>query len=376
MKVLFFHNTAPDYRIPFFEKVSEKLDTKFIFTAMNINKKIYGNDIDYERINKLDYKILQGGIKTLREIHNEVSSKVVDVVVIPPLDSTKEYIKGLYIFLICKYLHKNTIYFWEKWESPKRTQTLKRRFKNCLMRVVARIVFNRVDICLSPGSKNREYFIKAGVKEDNIRKIHDACEVPTCITFDIREKYNIPKESKIVLYYGRIIEQKGLDILIKAFAELPIDVKSNMYLLIVGNGDFKSKCEMLAENLGINNIKFVGYMHPKYRYIYFSQCDIFVHPGRFYEGRTDVWGLTLNEALQFGKVIISTNAVGSAYELINDNNGLMIKENNVYELTEALTKVSVNEFKIKANKESKKIFNKYNYETMSDDFVETVLSFR
>jgi glycosyltransferase involved in cell wall biosynthesis len=340
---------------------------------MYINKKIYGNDIDYESMSKLDYFILSKGIKGFVEIYKEVCSMKFNVVVIPPLDSINEYIKGLFIFCLCKYKRKKTVYFWEKWEAPKNKQPLKQRFKNCLMRNTAKVIFKRVDMCLSPGRKNREYFIKAGVKNENIREIHNSSEVPRCDSFNIKKKFLIPQNCKIILYYGRIIRQKGLDILIRAYSQLPKEIKLNTYLLVIGDGDFKLECEVLANKLCIENIKFIGYVNPQYRYIYFSQCDVFVLPGWFYKGKTDVWGLTINEALQCGKVIISTNAVGSAYELINNNNGLMIEENNVNSLKSALISLYDNPLDHKAVKEAAKLLKKYNYETMASDFYRAII---
>ena len=372
MKVLFIHNTAPDYRIPFFLKVSEKLKVKYIFTSIETNKKIYGNDIDFENLSKLEHKILKKGIKAYIDLYKELIKKDVQVVVIPPLDTLREYLLGMLAFLMCKLMNKKTIYFWEKWESPINYQTFTRKVKNNLLRLSSSIISKRVDICLSPGKKNKEYFISCGVKEEKIRKIHDSCEVPISKFFDLRNKYNIADNLKIILYYGRIIEQKGLDRLIKAYSELPNNLKNEMYLLIVGDGSFINECKKIARKLKIKNINFVGYVHPKERYNYFLQCDIFVHPGWFFEGRTDVWGLTLNEALQFGKVIISTNAVGASYDLIKEN-GIMVEQNNITELKDALIKASSDDFIKKAQISSIRIYDKYNYETMSKDF-ETVVN--
>ena len=106
--------------------------------------------------------------------------------------------------------------------------------------------------------------------------------------------------------------------------------------------------------------------------MYFSQCDIFVHPGTFYEGRTDVWGLTINEALQFGKVIISTNAVGSAYDLINENNGFMVEESNVDELRQAIINISNHNIEFISKIESDRLKKIYSYENMANAFLNNV----
>lgn len=48
-------------------------------------------------------------------------------------------------------------------------------------------------------------------------------------------------------------------------------------------------------------------------------------------------GLTLNEAVQHGKIVIATDAVGSAYELIkNGVNGFRIEAGNIEQLKSAI----------------------------------------
>lgn len=371
MKVLFIHNTAPNYRIPFFLKVANKIEIKYIFTSIDVNKKIYGSDIDIDSLSKIDYKILKNGITAYLELYKQLKEQDFEIVVIPPLDSIREFLLGGLAFIFCKIKNKKTIYFWEKWEAPVETQPIKRKIKNRVLRVFSSIIFKRVDICLSPGIKNKEYFINAGVKEEKIRKIHDSCEMPINSVCNIRQKYKISNDTRIILYYGRIIQQKGLDILIKAYSQLSEEEKNKMSIVVAGDGPFSNYCKTLAKKLKIENIYFAGYVHPNERYDYFSQCDIFVHPGWFFEGKTDVWGLTLNEALQLGKVIISTTAVGAAYELIKGN-GMIIEQNDVLALRNALNKVNSQDFIEKTKLVSKQIYDKYNYESMSNDFKKVV----
>ena len=63
--------------------------------------------------------------------------------------------------------------------------------------------------------------------------------------------------------------------------------------------------------------------------------------GTYRGGRVDVWGLTLNEAMQFNNILISTDAVGSAYDLIDNGvNGYMVESENVNQLCQAIKESS------------------------------------
>lgn len=49
----------------------------------------------------------------------------------------------------------------------------------------------------------------------------DACETPYCAAEDLRKKYGITSDKKVILYFGRLLVQKGLHILLDALNELP-----------------------------------------------------------------------------------------------------------------------------------------------------------
>lgn len=372
MNILFMHNTLPAYRIPWFNEMSNMCNIKYVFTNEKLNQKIYKNKISYEKVENLDTVFLEDGLKgynQLLQLMKEI--KKYDFVELPPIDSLHEYIVSLIVYKYCK---KNKIkigYFWEKWEAPICKQSIKRRVKNLILKKVSSSIFKKVDIVFAGGSKSKEYFINAGVDKSKIFIIPDSSETEHCEYIDLRRKYNIEDFKQIVLYFGRIIPQKGLDILIKAYAAL--DNQHDYQLLIVGDGEFKEYCEDLAKELDVKNIIFVGHVHPDNRELYFSQCDIFVFPGTFRDGCVDVWGLTINEAIQHGKVVISTNAVGSAYDLIvNGENGFFINAENEEELVNALNLSSNEEFKINAKEKNKKIVKEYSYKRMADVYLNNI----
>ena len=59
-KILFTHNTAMWYRLPFFKKVSEIYDLDLVFTHINVIKDIYDNNInnEIEGLEGVNYTIL------------------------------------------------------------------------------------------------------------------------------------------------------------------------------------------------------------------------------------------------------------------------------------------------------------------------------
>lgn len=339
LKILFFHNTLPEYRIGWFQCLAQEADIDFIFTNEMQNKKDYGFEIDYEKSANLKCTFLpnvKNGINELRDIMKNI--EIYDFVELPPIDSIREVIYSIYIVNRCKSEHIKCGYFWEKWEAPKEKQPFERKVKNWILRIIPRLIYKQTDIIFSVGRKNRDYFISNGVNEEKIKWIPDVSETPDCNYVDLRKKIGISQDKKIVLYLGRILQQKGVRYLLRAFASLKPDVKNTTHLLIAGDGPDLITCRRLAQELKIDNITFVGAVKPSERGNYFKQCTVFVYPVTYYKGRVDVWGLTINEAIQHGKIVIATEAVGSAYELIKNNiNGFIL---NVTEEEQIIHKIA------------------------------------
>lgn len=84
--------------------------------------------------------------------------------------------------------------------------------------------------------------------------ILDVSETPNCENINIREKYNIPNSSKLILYLGRMMKQKGVGVLIEAFSLLDSETQKNSYLLIAGDGENLENCKQLAGQLKIYNL--------------------------------------------------------------------------------------------------------------------------
>lgn len=374
LKILFFHNTLPEYRIGWFRNLAQNADVQFVFTNEQLNKKEYGFTIEYEKIRDLKCKFLldgKQGIKDLKQIMGD--SMRYDFVELPPIDSLREVIYSAYIVYVCKKKNIKIGYFWEKWEAPWEKQPLKRRVKNLILRVIPGLIYKRADVIFSVGRKNREYFISNGVKEKKIVWIPDVSETPDCDYIDLREKFNIPSECKIIMYLGRLLPQKGVGDLIKAYSRLNSDIKEKCYLLIAGDGVDLENCKRLTQMLKLNNVCFTGSVNPAQRGNYFAQCDIFVYPVNYYQGWCDVWGLTLNEAVQHGKIVIATDAVGSAYELIkNGVNGFRIEAGNIEQLKSAILNALSQKIAWTAmvkDVELKKIFS---YAEMGKRYIEVV----
>lgn len=369
MRVLFFHNTIAEYRLPFFEELSKKCDLEICLTDSELSKTIYNTSIVESSINALSIEDVPNIFQFNKRFKEKINKNYFDVIVLPTLDTSRD---AFISWVICKNISSSNTrlgYFWEKWTADKECQPILKRIKNNLQAYVAHLILKDVDVCWYPGKCTKSYYESLNVPAAKLYKIHDCSLMPIKPQNDnFFKTLGISKEEIVVLYFGRLIERKGLGILIEAFSRIE---RENYALVIAGDGELKKNFEQQVKNLNMTNVYFVGEVNPKDRYDYFSNSDIFVLPSIIHKGIVEAWGLTLNEAVQCHKYIISTDAVGSAFELIDDLNGEIIPQNNVDRMVEALVKAKDKYNEESVKKKSISLMEMYNYKTMAEDILKS-----
>lgn len=112
----------------------------------------------------------------------------------------------------------------------------------------------------------------------------------------------------VIVSIGRLEFQKGVDILIRAFAELHHYIDSR--LIIAGEGSLKEELQELASSLGVRkSTTFLGYVKNPYSLL--NHADLFVLPSRF-EG----FPSTLVQALALDRKVIVTDCPGGPQEIV------------------------------------------------------------
>ena len=138
---------------------------------------------------------------------------------------------------------------------------------------------------IAPSSKIKNYLRKKGVdKYINVITTGidvNKWEVDEAVKKDskyLHKKFNIPEDTKVLMYVGAISEEKNLDLLVKSYSKvLNEQPKVDTRLLIVGEGDQQSSLENLTTQLGIQDkVLFVGkVVHDKIK-SFFAFADVFV----------------------------------------------------------------------------------------------------
>lgn len=143
----------------------------------------------------------------------------------------------------------------------------------------------------------------------------------------------------VILFFGRMMEKKGIEYLIKAFQKIS-DQRDDVFLLLCGEGPQRVHLQNLCMNLGVRNVHFFGFVKPEDKNALFLICDIFVYPSVTL-AIPEEWPLAVCEAMSVGKPVIVTNAVGSVKDgLVKHGvNGFIVPEKNVEALFIAIERL-------------------------------------
>ena len=142
-----------------------------------------------------------------------------------------------------------------------------------------------------------------------------------------------PVDRGTVLGVGRLVRQKGFDLLVRAFAATT-QHHEGWKLVIAGEGAERTALAALAESCGIaDRVRLVG-RQGDIRSLY-AQADVFALPSRW-EGFPNA----LLEAMAAGLPVVATDCPTGPREIIRDEqDGLLVGTEDVNALTQALTRL-------------------------------------
>ena len=145
-----------------------------------------------------------------------------------------------------------------------------------------------------------------------------------------RASLGIISKAPMVLYVGRLSEEKNISALIRATSILAQE-NNTMMLYLVGDGPLRSQLNALVNELGIeNSVIFVGKVSHDQVSLWMGAADFFCLPS-LREGCPNV----ILEALGSGKPVIASR-VGAIPEVVTEKSGILFTPGNIDELSDSL----------------------------------------
>jgi len=333
-RIAFVTNFCPHYRVQTFEKLAQKYDVRFYFFSQG-SEWYWLKELGMRK-GDFHCEYLGGSNRGKAKVAFDLIHKMWRF----PCDLFVKCINGRVAlpvtYIIARLRGKPFVLWTGVWQS------LHTPFHRLIF-PITRFVYRHSDAVVVYGDHVKRYLVTQGVDERRIfvaphavvNEQYSRHVLPAEITA-LRLVLKLAEDERIILYVGRLESLKGIDFLLKAFAEMRMP---KITLLLVGQGKEREKLTSLASDLGVEEkVRFVGYIPPEDTVTLYAMSYALVLPSISTPRFREPWGLVVNEAMNQGLPVIATDAVGAAAGgLLRDGyNGLVVPERDPTRLTGAL----------------------------------------
>lgn len=174
------------------------------------------------------------------------------------------------------------------------------------------------------------YIVDSGWPEDrahylpNFVTSSDAEPLPRAI-------HTTPEEAPLILALGRLHENKGYDVLVRAMADLP-----HAYLWLAGEGPLRAELEELTVQVGVRpRVRFLGWCEDPTPL--FGAADMLICPSRH-----EPLGNVVIEGWAHDVPVIATQSEGPGALIRHDRSGLLVPVDDPRALAEAIKRLRMN----------------------------------
>lgn len=175
-----------------------------------------------------------------------------------------------------------------------------------------------------------DYLVKNGLPSERVFHIGNFVEpAPLIATAELgalRQQLHIPDDALVIASVSRLHPNKGIDVLLDAFAQLPHTIADRpLHLLVVGDGPLRTQLQQPDQP----RIHWVGWQQATAPY--YQLADMFVCPSRH-----EPLGNVILEAWSHRRPVVATRTAG-AEELISDeHNALLVPIENAHALAQGM----------------------------------------
>jgi glycosyltransferase involved in cell wall biosynthesis len=200
-----------------------------------------------------------------------------------------------------------------------------------------RMYYNQCDLVIVPSGYMKKECEKNGIK--NVVTVSNGIDVKR---FKPGKK-RIWKDKTVIMYTGRLVKEKNLEVVIKA-AKLVKKEISNAYFVIIGTGPMEVKYRELIKKYGVeNDFLFIAGVKNKDIHEYYQNADVFAFPSMF-----ETQGLSALEAMACGLPVAGARYLAIP-DLVKDGvNGYLFEPHDVRGCANAIIKCVKEKDKLKS----------------------------
>ncbi len=196
-------------------------------------------------------------------------------------------------------------------------------------RLFIRRTYSRDDFIITPSQEIRRVLESYGIDRNFVvipTGVNDAFFKPgpeAAAAFKASLERDFPRAGAgpLLLYIGRIGEEKNLPMLMDAF-EMVLAEVPEARLLLVGDGPWRAEGEAAGRARGLGDrLIWKGYMSRDLLPAVYSAADLFTFPSA-----TETQGLVTIEAMLCGTPVVGVNRMGTAEIMAGDKGGLLAED--------------------------------------------------
>jgi glycosyltransferase involved in cell wall biosynthesis len=193
---------------------------------------------------------------------------------------------------------------------------------HALARPAVRHIYRHADAVLAYGEHVRRFVAGIRGRDDDVFVVAQAVEPelfarPAQATeiAALRARHELP-DGPLVLYVGRLVQAKGIEVLLAAWTQLAADAT----LVVIGDGP------LAAPVRATPNARHLGALAREQLPAAYAAAQLAVLPSIRTARFVEPWGLVCNEAMHQGTPVIATDAVGAAAGglVCNEQTGLVV----------------------------------------------------
>jgi len=196
-----------------------------------------------------------------------------------------------------------------------------------------------------PGKSSLDYLKQLGIPAALIFKAPNAVDISLFSKLAaacrdrqaaVRAQNRLP--ARYVLFVGRLVKAKGVLDLLEAYARLDPEVRSQVGLVFVGDGEVRQTLMDRSSTIQRGQIQFAGFVQRERLPEFYALAEALVFPTH-----SDTWGLVVNEAMSCGLPVIASSVAGCVADLVEEGwNGFIVPPRDPARLALSMARLAVN----------------------------------
>jgi len=238
--------------------------------------------------------------------------------------------------------------------------------KSILKTIFLRWVYRHVDTVFYPGTNSKRYFMRYGLKENQLLFAPHAIDNDHFTASrhteagELRRQLSLTDNDILILFAGKFEEKKDPLLLLDAFSKLN---RPEVHLLFAGNGRLEHALKLIAANR--ERVHFMDFQNQTVMPAVYQAADLFCLPSK---GPQESWGLAVNEAMASARTVLVSDQAGCAVDLVkNAANGYIFEHGNAVDLLKKLNMLTESrESLIEMGSQSAEIIQDWNFTAIAE----------